>query len=143
MRSSGGAAPPVCGFMAFLAMYSDMIRLRLFSSCIILALLGRSGATSPLRMMTLATSVASIVPKTCLILSSGARVPFLAFLKIVSMTMWSYEVDLLAVLHGLLDDGLGSMSTSKLSPCDSNLATIASSKSTIGPTLHVRQPSST
>src|SRR4030042_1869235 len=82
-------------------------------------------------MMTFATSVGSIVPKTCLILSSGARVPFLAFLKIVSMTMLSSRSTSLPSF--IFWTTAGSISISKLSPWDSNLATIASSRSTIGP----------
>src|SRR4030042_335585 len=122
----GGCGPPVCGFIAFLAMYSTIL-LRLFS-CMILRCSVVSW-TSPLRMMVLATVVASVVPKISLILSSGARVPFRAFLKIVSMTMWSNRSTSLPSF--IFWTTAGSMSISKLSPCDSYLAIIAWSRSTI------------
>src|SRR5512139_1146146 len=113
--------------MAFLAMYST-IRLRLFS-CIIFRCSVVSW-TSPFRTMTFATAMGSVVPKISLILSSGALVPFLAFLKIVSMTMWSTRST--SFPSFIFWTMAGSMSTSKLSPWDSYLATIASSRSTMG-----------
>ena len=108
------------------AMYSTM-RLRLFS-CITLRCSVVS-CTSPLSMMTLATSSGSIVPKISLILSSWALVPFFAFLKMVSITMWSRRSTSLPSF--IFWTTAGSMRISKLSPWDSNLATIASSRSTM------------